>query len=60
MQQTEQINHAIQQFLKSIDATHLRAVKISFEDNSKEISTFRTCGWEWDPIKKDLVWKCHP
>lgn len=59
-QKTEQISVAIQEFLQSIDAAHLRAVKIDFEDKPAEISPLDNCGWEWDPIKKDLVWKCYP
>ncbi len=59
-QQTEQINSAIQIFLESINSQHLQVTKISFEEKSSDPEILADCGWEWDPIKQDLVWKCNP
>ncbi len=56
---TQQITQAIQTFLESVDATNLKAVKISFEEKSsnKVVSMAANC-WEWDPEKQELVWVC--
>ncbi|MCD2258840.1 hypothetical protein [Psychroserpens luteolus] len=58
--QTEQINAAIEIFLESINAQNLQAIKISFKEKSSDPGILINCGWEWDPIKKDLIWKCYP
>lgn len=60
MEGTNQITQAIQSFLEGMDANNLQAVRIVFEEKSHEASIAMTCGWEWDPSIRELVWVCRP